>query len=98
MAPQAYLMVLTAGSALVGMWLAVRFERIAPKTGRGAALCIVAAWLLSGLVGPFFAAARLHLPIGLALFVATFPVFAVTFALVAAALRYFVGLLGHATR
>jgi hypothetical protein len=98
MDPHAFVMALALGGALLGLWLSVRFERVAPKTGKGAGLCFVAAWFVSGLAGPLAANALLYLPAGLALLVSVLPVLAVTFALTAWVLRYFVGLLGHATR
>src|SRR4051794_5363236 len=92
----AYLLLVALGSALVGMWIAVRLEWATPKTARGAGLCVVAAWLLPGVVGPLFIAALSRMPATLAILVAVFPVLVVMFALTAFALRYFVGLLGSA--
>jgi hypothetical protein len=86
------------GSALVGLWLAVRLQRFAPAGARGAGLCFVLAWLSTGFAGPLFAAALLHLPAGLAVLATVFPVLVVTFALAAWVLRYLIGLLAHTVR
>jgi hypothetical protein len=94
----AYLMLVAAGSAAVGLWITVRLERLTPKTGRGAGVCVLAAWLVPGVMRSLFATALLHLPVGLAILVTIFPLLVVTFALTAWALRYFVGLLGHTAR
>jgi hypothetical protein len=94
----AYLLLVAVGSALVGLWIAVRLERATPKTAKGAGLCILAAWLLPGVLAPLFVVALSHLPASLAILAAVFPVLVGTFALTAFALRYFVGLLGSAAR
>jgi hypothetical protein len=83
MDPHAYLMALAIGSALVGLWVTVRLERATPKTGKGAGLCFLAAWIVAGLAGPLSGAALLYLPVGLALLATVFPVLAATFALTA---------------
>jgi len=91
-------MLVAVGSALTGLWLVVRFERLTPKTGRGAALCFALAWALPGLAEPLLAPAMRHLPVGLAVLVAVFPVLAATFAVIALGLRYLVVAAGHALR
>jgi hypothetical protein len=98
MDPHVYVVAVAVGSALVGLWLAVRLNRFAPTSARAAGLCFVLAWLCPGLPGPLLVAALLHLPAGLAILATVFPVFVVTFALVAWVLRYLGGLLGHAAR
>jgi hypothetical protein len=94
----AYVGIVAAGSALVGLWVAVRLERFAPTTAKGAGLCFLLAWLCPGLIGPLFLTALLHMPVGLAILSTLFPVLVVTFTLAALALRYFAGLIGHTAR
>jgi hypothetical protein len=98
MDPHAYAVAVVVGSALVGLWLAVRLQRFAPTNARSAGLCFVVVWLCPALAGPLLVAALLHLPVGLAVLVTVFPVFAVTFGLAGLLLRYLVGLIGHAAR
>lgn len=94
----AYLMLVAVGSALVGLWLALRLERFTPKSGKAAGLCMLVAWLLPGVIRPLFPAALLHLPVGFAILAAVFPVLVTMFVLTAWTLRYFAGLLGHTAR
>lgn len=96
MSAQTYLMVVVAGSASVGLWIVARLPRLGPATVRGAALCFLLAWLLPGLAAPLFAGALARLPAGPALLATVFPLLVATFALIAWALRYVVGRLGHA--
>jgi hypothetical protein len=92
----AYLLFVAVGSALVGLWIAVRLARATPKTVKGAGLCVLVAWLLPGVARPLFVAALSRLPASAAILAAVFPVLVAMFALTAFALRYFVGLLGSA--
>jgi hypothetical protein len=92
------LVAVLVGSALMGLWLAVRLERLTPRSGRTAACCLALAWLVPGLAMPILHFALAHLPPGLAVLSSVFPIFVATFALTALGLRYLVELAGSATR
>ena len=93
----AYLMVVVAGAALVGLWIVARLPKAGPTTTRGAALCFALAWVLPGLAPPLLTAALPHLPAGPAVLLTVFPVLGATFAVIGLGLRYVVGLLGGHT-
>ena len=94
----AYLVVVAMGSALVGLWLIARVPRLAPRSLLGAVVCFGAAWVVPGFAVPLLKAAMVHMAIGPAILVAVFPAMTVTFMLIAAGLRYLVGLTDHAIR
>ena len=94
----AYLLVVAIASAVVGVWLIVRVPSLAPRSMLGAAACFGAAWIVPGFAVPLLNAAVMHMSIGLAILVAVFPTLTATFVLVAAGLRYAVGLTDHAIR
>lgn len=93
-----YLAVVALASALVGLWLIVRLPWLAPRSMLGAVVCFGAAWIVPGFAVPFLNAAMMHLATGLAILVAVFPVLTATFMLIAAGLRYVIGLTDHAIR
>ena len=93
-----YLAVVAVGSALVGLWLVVRLPSLAPRSLLGAGFCFAAAWVVPGLAVPLLTFAISRLPIGTAILVSVFPALSATFALLAAGLRYLVGLTDHAVR
>jgi hypothetical protein len=94
----AYLLVVAVASALVALWLIVRVPSLAPRSLLGAAVCFGAAWIVPGFAVPLLNTAVMHMPLGLAILVAIFPTLTATFVLVAAGLRYAVGLTDHAIR
>jgi hypothetical protein len=98
MSTHAYLPLVVVGAACVGAWLSVRFPRLTPRRGVTAAACFALAWLAAGAAPPLASAASGRLPAGPAILVAVFPVFVATFALIAFGLRYYVELVGGATR
>lgn len=93
-----YLAVVAVASALVGLWLIVKFPSLAPRSMLGAVVCFGAASFVPGLAVPLLDAAMMHMAIGLAILVAVFPTLTATFMLIAAGLRYVVGLTDHAIR
>lgn len=98
MSGSAYLTVVTVGSAAVALWLLMRLPKLAPKTGRGATFCFMAAWAVLNLAVPLLALTRAQLPLGIAVFISTFPVFTASFAFAGACFRYLIDLMGHAIR
>jgi hypothetical protein len=94
----AYLTVVAVASALIGLWLVVRLPSLAPRSLLGAGVCLASAWVVPGLAVPLLSLASARLPIGTAILVSVFPVLTATFALIAAGLRYVVGLTDHAVR
>ncbi len=98
MTADAYLAVVAAASALVGLWLIVRLPALVPRTLLGAGACFAAAWAVPGVAVPLLAATMTRLPVGPAILVSVFPPLTVTFGLVAAGLRYVAGLTDHAIR
>ena len=93
-----YLAVVAIASALVGLWLIVRLPSLAPRSMLGAAVCFGLAWVVPGFAVPLLNAAMMHMAIGLAILVAVFPTLTATFMLIAAGLRYAMGLTDHAIR
>jgi hypothetical protein len=98
MSPAVFVIAVFVGASLTGLWLAVRLERFAPKSGRGAAACFALAWLVPGASMPFIGAALGALPVGVAILVSAFPTVALTFCLIAFGLHWLASLLGHAVR
>jgi hypothetical protein len=96
--PHAYLVVVTIGSALVGLWVVVKLPALAPRSLLGAAVCFGSAWIVPGLGEPLLGATMARMALGPAILVALFPPLAATFVLVGAGLRYVVGLTNHAIR
>jgi hypothetical protein len=94
----AYLAVVAAASALVGLWLIVKLPSLAPRTLLGALVCFAAAWIVPGIAEPLLRAAMARMATGPAILVAVFPPLTATFMLIAAGLRYVVGLSDHAVR
>lgn len=94
----AYLLVVAIASAFVGLWVIVRVPWLAPRSLLGAAVCFGAAWIVPAFAVPLLDAAVMHMSIGLAILVAVFPTLTATFMLVAAGLRYAIGLTDHAIR
>lgn len=92
-----YAVAVVVAGALIGLWLAVRFDTKA-TTARGAFLCFAGAWMLPGTAAPLLYAAIAHVPPAFAVLFTVFPVLTGTFVLTAAAMRYLAGLLGEATR
>lgn len=93
-----YIVAVFVGSGLMGLWLAVRFDRLTPRSGRSAACCLALAWLVPGLAMPILDFALARLSLGLAILASVFPIFVATFALTAFGLRYLAELAGGATR
>jgi hypothetical protein len=97
MSGSTYAVTVVVASALLGLWLAVRFDTKA-TTARGAFLCFAGAWMLPGLAAPLLYAAVAHVPPAFAVLLTVLPVLTGTFVLAAAAMRYLAGLMGEATR
>jgi len=91
--PHSYLLVLTAGSAVTGAWVAARFSRFTPSTARGASAYLIVAFFMPLLAVPAAELSGKFASAGLALFLAVFPAFVVTFAFAAWSLRYLAGLM-----
>jgi hypothetical protein len=96
--PHAYLIAVTIGAAFLGLWLSVRLARFAPRRGFAAAACLALGWFVPRFGVPLLTAALARLPVGLAILTSIFPVFVLTFALIAFGLRYLASLAGHAVR
>lgn len=83
---------LLVGSALTGLWLAVRLPRLTPRSLPGAAVLLAVTMLFATVVAPAlvrFAVARL--PFAAAAMLGAFPALVAIFAANALVLRYFVG-------
>ena len=87
-----FLAVVAFGSALVGLWLIVRFPSLAPRSLLGATACFAAAWIVPSFAVPLLDAAMVRMAVGLAIVVSVFPALTATFALIAAGLSYVFGL------
>jgi hypothetical protein len=82
---------LLVGSALAGLWVAMRFARLTPKSLRGAAGLLLVTMVFATAVAP--ALVRLavaRLPFAAAAMLGAFPALVVIFAANALVLRYFV--------
>jgi hypothetical protein len=90
----AFLYAVLIGSGLVGFWLSLRLPRFTPRTVAGAAALLVVAFLLPRLALPLLRPALAALPPADAVLVTVLPVFTLTFACVAWALRFLVSVAG----
>lgn len=81
-----FLVVVAVGSALVGLWVVIRVPWLAPRSLPGAAACFAVAWVLPGLADSLLNLTLERFSVGLAIFLAVFPLLTATFALVAAGL------------
>ena len=97
MTPQFLVVVVAAGSGLLGLWLCLRL-RLAANSGLAAAACFAGAWFIPVLARPLLQFWLGHLPVGPAILVSVLPVLTATFVLVGAGLRYLAELVGHAVR
>ena len=83
---------LLVGSALTGLWVAVRLPRLAPRSLLGAVGLLLATMVFATAVAPELArVAVARLPFAAAAMLGAFPALVAIFAANALVLRYFVG-------
>jgi hypothetical protein len=83
---------LLVGSALTGLWLAVRMPRLTPRSLPGAATLLVVTMFFATVVAPALVrVAVARLPFAAAAMLGAFPALVAIFAANALVFRYFVG-------
>jgi hypothetical protein len=83
---------LLVGSALTGLWLALRLPRLTPRSLLGAATLLILTMLFATVVAPALVrVAVARLPFAAAAMLGAFPALVAIFAANALVLRYFVG-------
>jgi hypothetical protein len=83
---------LLVGSALTGLWVAVRLPRLTPRSLRGAAALLVVTMFFATVVAPALVrVAVAQLPFAAAAMLGAYPALVAIFAANAYVLRYFVG-------
>ena len=90
-------MYMLIGSALTGLWLALRLVRLTPKTFVGAITLLLSTIAFAAVAPVLLRFAVGRLPLAAALMLGAFPVLVAIFASSALVLRYFVASLGSRT-
>jgi hypothetical protein len=98
MSVQAFIAALLLGSGAIGLWAAVRWPRLAPRTLGRAFVFLVAAMLIPALALPLLALTLPVLPPAAAVLLSVLPVFVAAFTLKALVVRFLIALLGSAVR
>jgi hypothetical protein len=98
MSVQAFVAALLVGSGAIGLWTAVRYPHLAPRTAGRAFLFLLVALIVPALAPPLLALTLPVLPPAAAVLLSVLPVFVAAFTLKALVVRFAIGLLGSGLR
>jgi hypothetical protein len=93
MSVQALVAGLLVGSGAIGLWAAVRYPRLIPRTAGRAFLFLLVAIVVPSLALPLLALTVPVLPLAAAVLLSVVPVFVAAFTLKALVLRFLIALL-----
>jgi len=98
MSVEAFVVALLIGSGAIGLWTAVRYPRLTPRTVGRALAFLLAAVLVPALALPLLALTIPMLPPAAAVLLSVVPVFVAAFTLKALVVRFLIGMLGSGIR